>query len=297
MAKRSKTADVAVDTSKPVVKPSIPLAVRPAAADGLDLLAQLTGAATTKPKAKAKKVRPELKLTPEAAETFQKFAPAKELFDIFEEHKKAVGGDLNKMLFEAYLDLLWHNKSQPENPTINAGDCTGMMVVQEKFKLQIPDDTNPKASMIEFLKNAGVVKAEELMEEVDFTPQTTLRAFNELVSGHYEDKQFIEATAAEKALGTKILNLIMTNLTAEEKAAVLIRTPKTVVTKGFLNRVTTYANSREQLATILSVIEPVNYPKGATCAVGATPVDKTKQLVAHAAEILGSAEFEDEDDE
>jgi len=273
-------------------------AKKSAPATASSMLAALTGSVAKTTVKKASKERPVMQLTPEVSALFAEFAPAKELFDVFEAKITALKGELNPELFSLWVETLWRNRAVPTNPALKAvtedGDvCEGMFVVQERFMTKIPDNAEPAGSVAQLLTEMGLEAgdAESLVrEEIDFAPQLGLRPFNELVTGHYEDKQLVEATAKEKEIGQKLLEFVTKNLTAEEQALVLQNTPKTVVKKGFLDRVCKYAHSKEQLASILKVMTPVVQLKGAKFATTASPVEKTTRLLEKASVILGSAE-------
>jgi len=311
MATRSakKTTDVAAPAAAPV-QDAIPAAVRPAAkkASAADLLAGLSGKAPTKKPAAAKaKERPVLALSDEVKALYAEYAPAKELWDVLDARLKSLKGELNPELFTAWVALMWQKKTLPSNPNIEVKnendvlDCKGMFIVQERIKVQIPDNNDPTGSVVELLVKSGVgqAEAEELVnEEIDFTPQTGLRPFNELVSGHYEaEREFVEATAAEQAVGQKLLEFVTNNLSPEEQALVLLNTPKTVVKKGFLTRVCKYAHTQEQLAAILQVLVPVVQNKGAKFGVSDTPVTKTQRLVEYTGTIIGAAPVADDEED
>lgn len=309
MATKKSTSAPATSATPAVNTPTIPAAVRPAAPaakpSGASLLAGLTGKAkTAKPKAAAKE-RPSLPLTAEQQETYGDFAAVKQLYDVFEARLKSIKGELEPELFEAWLTTFWKNRSVPSNPALQASvdgkvDAEGIYIVQERFKTQIPDNEDPTGSVAELLKKLGLddQKAEDLVaNEVDFSPQIGLKAFNELVSGHYEDKQFVEASAAEQAVGQKILEFVQNQLTEDEQALVLQNTPKTVIKKGFLARAVNYASTQEQLAAIFKVFVPVNYPKGAKFGVSDSPVERTSRLLDKANEVLGGAPESDEEDD
>jgi hypothetical protein len=193
---------------------------------------------------------------------------------------------------------MWVGKSQPTNPALKARneagqvDCEGIFIVQEKIKIQVPDPSNPTESVIALLVKQGVSEAaaRKLVEsEIDFTPQIGLRSFNELATGHYEDRNFIEATDEEKSVAEKILQFVTNELTEEEQAIVLRNDPKTVVRNGFLGRAVTYVGSEDELRSVFRVLVPVNYPKGAKFAVSDTPVGKTNRLIGKASEVLGTS--------
>lgn len=284
--KTTKTdADLAVST--PVVRTT----------SAASLLGALSGKATAKKASKPE--RPEVQLSEHAEQLFSEFAPAKELADIFTERAENIKGQLIDEVFEQYVGAMWTGKSQPTNPSLKSRnvdgrvDCEGIYIVQEKIKVQVPDPNEPAESTIALLFKSGVSEpaARKLVEsEIDFTPQVGLRPFTELVSGHYEERAFVEATAAEQAVAQKILEFVTNELTEEEKELVLVNQPKTVVKKGFLERVVTYVGSENELKSVFKVLQPVNYPKGAKFAVSDTPVGKTNRLIGKASEILGTEE-------
>lgn len=277
---------------------SIPSAIQPEkpAASAASLLSSLAGSAKVKATKKKEDERAELPLTDSIRELYSKFAPAKELLDHVTARVESIRAELDPEMFAQYVHVMWTNRNQPANMAVRIREGSkveseGMYIVQSRYKVQIPDPSNPRDSLVKHLIALGVdaVKSNELVDnEADVAPQLTLRPFNELVNGHYEDKQFVESSDAEKAVGEKLLKLIVENLDEDERALVLQNTPKTVIADGFLQRVCNYANSEEQLKTILRVFVPVTQNKGAKFAVSDTPVDKTKRLVAAASEILGS---------
>lgn len=302
MATKSKT-DKNTDNT------AIPLAVRPdpapAKPTGASLLAGLASKAKTAPKKEAKKERPVLPLDSDVADIYAQFAPAKQLFDILDSRVEALKADLNPELFKAWVRIYWKNKSVPANPAIEVEvdgklDCEGMYIVAERMKVQIPNNEDPAGSVTELLVSSGLERAdaERLVEnEVDFTPQLSLRPFNELVSGHYESKQFVEASAAEQSVGQKLLEFVQNNLTPEEQELVLLNVPKTVVKKGFLTRAVSYVHSEEQLAKVFKVFSPVPSNKGAKFGVSDTPPVRIERLLDYANELLGLAPESEEDDE
>jgi hypothetical protein len=291
MAKTTaKTTKTTKTTNDPTV--STPVVRDTSAAS---LLGALTGKATSKKATKPE--RPEVQLSEYAEQLFSEFAPAKELADIFTERAENIKSQLTEEVFEEYVGAMWTGKSQPTNPALKSRnsdgrvDCEGIFIVQEKIKVQVPDPSDPSESTIALLVKSGVSEAVacKLVEnEIDFTPQVGLRPFNELVSGHYEERAFIESSAAEQAVAQKILEFVTNELTEEEQQIVLRNEPKTVVKKGFLERVATYVGSENELKSVFRVLQPVNYPKGAKFAVGDTPVGKTNRLIGKASEILGS---------
>jgi hypothetical protein len=313
MAKTTKTTATKPAQTTDQDKISIPVAIRGGGKSAGDLLAGLASKAKApEKKADAKKQHPELQLQDDTQQLFTRFAKVKQLYDVVEGELDSVKGELNENLFDAWTTGLWTQKAWASSPAIKVRDANGkvdaegLYIVQEKFKLQIPDNDNPVDSIIEGLvapsqdgdDNTEPLTAEnaaKLVEnEVDFSPQLTLRPFNELVVGHYVDRQLIESTDAEKAVGQKLLEFVTNHLTAEEQALVLVNKPNTVVKKGVLQRITTYVKSKKQLVRALQYFVPVNYPKGAKFGVTLTPVTRAEALADFAEELLVSADLDAE---
>lgn len=292
MATKTTKKNATTDASAPVVSTPV-VKTKPSAAD---MLGALTGG-KVKAKKPAKPERPEVELSEYAQELFADLAPATELANIFQSHADNAKGQFNSEVFDEYTKTMWANRSQPTNPALkvrnDAGqvDCEGIMIVQEKIKIQIPDAEDPIESTVDLMVKSGVTEtvARSLVEnEVDFTPTIGLRPFTELMNGHYEERQLIDATAAEKAVAEKILAFVTNDLSEEERDLVIRNDAGTVVKQGFLQRVATYATSEAELKAIFKVMTPVHYPKGVKFAVSDTPVNKTNRLISKASEILGT---------
>jgi hypothetical protein len=286
--KAAKAAPAIPEISTPVLKV-------PSAADMLGALA----GGKVKGKKAAKPDRPEVALSEYAQELFADLAPATELADIFKSHAENVKGQFNAEVFAEYTKTMFANGSQPTNPALKVRDengkidCEGIMIVQEKIKIQIPDTDDPIESTIALLVKSGVSQtvARKIIEnEVDFTPTISLRPFTELMNGHYEERQMIEATAAEKAVAAKLLAFVTQELSEEERELVIRNDAGTVVKQGFLQRVATYAATEKELIGIFKVMTPVYYPKGVKFAVADTPVNRTNRLIEKASAILGTSE-------
>ncbi len=309
MAKTKTKDEVAHD------KISIPAAIRDKGGDksASDLLAGLTAKAKKPEKKDAKKVHPLLPLSQDNQETFSRYAQVKQVYDVVEGELKAVKSEVNELLFDAWTDGLWIQKAWPASPAVKVlgpdgrVDAEALFIVQEKFpKLQIPDPDNPEESIVEGLTAPALAgdttqplseaDARRLVEtELDFTPQLSLRSFSDLVDGHYVDRQKIEATPAEKAVGDKLMKFVTQNLTDEEQALILVNKPNTVVQKGVLTRLAGYLQSKEQLVLLFQYDVPVNYPKSAKFGVSDTPAERVKRLEATAKELIGAADLDAND--
>lgn len=306
---KTKTAD------KQDQKIAIPVAIRDDKKSGKsagDLLAGLAGRAKTpEKKSEAKKQHPELSISDDTGNLYRRFAKAKQLYDVVEGELNAVKGELNSDLLDSWTDGLWSQKAWASSPAIKVRDASGrieaegLFIVQEKFpKLQIPDNERPSESIIEGLtapSQPGDVATEPLSvddatslveNEINFAPQLALRPFNELVNGHYVERQFIEATDAEKAVGQKLLEFVTNNLTPEEQELVLLNKPQTIVKKGVLQRLAGYVKSKRQLVRVLQYVVPTAYPKGAKFGPTLSQQARTDLLGDFAKELIGSADLD-----
>ena len=86
-------------------------------------------------------------------------------------------------------------------------------------------------------------------------------------------------------------------LTPEEKGLVFVRKNGLSVAAGFYDRVATYCQNVDQLMAIFKIVKPIAYPVYAKFAMNDSPADKTRRLIESAADILGTATFDDKDDE
>jgi len=259
MAKATTRNPVAApETEKPaiaVVKPKNPL-------DALKMVSK----AATKPAKKKEKERPELELDEEQSSVFNEWRAAKELLKLFKDKEETDNALVKDILFALYAELLWQF-GVLENPTVKTEVGgkpynSAIYAVKEKYKVKMPEvgeDQEPADALVDLLVDLGVEKpdAVRLVEkEVDFTPNSGLRSFSELAVGSWRGNTFTPSTEEEKAVSTKIMEFVINNLTPEEQAVCLVSSVQTKVQKGFLDRAKSYAHSVEQLAAILSVIEP-----------------------------------------
>lgn len=296
-----RTSNKKAETAAPA-KPQIPLATRPQSAN--DMLASLAGKGQRVETKKKTAERPVLDMDDEFKRLFADYAPTRVVADVMMAKADALKNEVNEAAMKAYIANLWRNKSQPKNPvlrTLNADgrvDCESMFVVQNRFTVQIPDPDDAANSIAQFLRDSHVAKPDDLVNnELDVSPQVGLRPFNELVSGHYEDKDFVDATPEEKAVGEKLLQFVM-SLSDDEKALVLRTTPKVKVKPGFFERVTSYCGTREELEKVMAIFKPVVQNKNAKFGMSDTPVDRINRLLNKASEVLGDpdAAADEEDD-
>lgn len=286
----TKTKTESTTSAPPPPMPAIPLAVRGSAPQsGADMLAELAGEAVAPVRQTSDKAdRPELKLSKEDQAEFTEFVSVKELEAVVTARSKALGSSIEEKLMEAWTRLAFSIKGKPENPVVKVYtedgtlDCESLFVVQNRFKqLQIPDPQKPVQSLTNLLISIGLdpKKAAELVAaEIKFVPQVSVRSFNELVGE--------KASDAEKAVGTKILEFVK-SLSAEERALAIDKTPTVEVVDGFLNRLTHYVDTSEQLGAVLQVVPPVLSKPQAKFAMSASPVEKVERLQGVANKLIG----------
>lgn len=273
-----------------------------------DMLAGLASKATKKEKSKKpKKTRAELPLTDEIRTLASHFIPAKILAKYFSSYEENIKGQLNQVTFAQWQKTLFASKMQPQNPKIvlrkngKEEDMEFTLVVQERYKVQIPDPENPSESVVELLTRSGLPAkaAKELVDqELDFTPLTTLRPFNELVNGKYENKEFVPATEEEQSVATKLLTYLQWDgegdapepITDEERGLVLRSVTQYKVKPGFLSRVCNYCKNEEQLAAVFQAIKPTIVNRGPKFGVSDPLETRTNRLQEEANKVLGDLE-------
>ena len=230
---------------------------------------------------------------------FSVWYPDKVLADVFKSNMDNAKEGLNNGLFTAWVHNMWQQKTQPQNPKIQATNAAGQVdiestyIVQEIFKVQATSIAEFATQLQNMDVPAPVIEAITSSGEVDFTPFVTTRDIKEMVKGRQEGEAWIEATPAEKDVATKLLTFIKT-LTPEEQGLILKREADVNIKKGFLNRLPNYVQSEEQLAKVLMVVKPTAYPKGAKFGVSDSITERNTRLVAAASEILGAAVADEE---
>jgi hypothetical protein len=283
-------------TKRPTKKIDVP-AVRTKPKSASDLLSMVSGAAPVKKK-KAATDRPTLELTPEAKELYSQFVPSKQIFDIFESHLKIIKSDLKSEVFRLWAEQMFSQKAKPVNPKLALNnedgnpDMSGVFIIQAKFKVSAT--TAEEAQEMLVAVGLSEEDAEKLVTaEIDFTPMSALRSFNELVKGHKVDGGFVEATAQEEAIAQKLMLFVMGQktepITEEERAVVLLNQPNIQVKHGFLDRVANYCKTAEQLHGVFTVVSPVAYARAGKFGISDTSDEIRTRLVTAAAEILGES--------
>lgn len=127
--------------------------------------------------------------------------------------------------------------------------------------------------------------------ELTLTPTTRIRKLTELLEGSAGDGgKWIEASEERKVAGAKVFAFLRWDgtsrlqpepLTENERELVVEHGVDVAVREGFFERAADYAESQEQLAAILKLFVP-------TVDGGDRSPDKTRRLIAAAAELLGA---------
>lgn len=218
-----------------------------------------------------------------------------EIFDVIEARKVVEGGPINARLLGEFTEQLYNQGFQPVNPRVVTLGVDGEVdhqanwTIQAKFKLQAKTSAELKANLHE------VLGSDDLFDtEIDCTPLTTLRPFNELVFGHYEGKDFVPATKEEEAVATKLLTFVQGSkaipLTDAERDLVLLHQDQMKVKPGFFDRVKGYCASVDELKSVFGVITPVHFLSHAKFAVADNPQQRQDRLVEAVGNFLGEAE-------
>jgi hypothetical protein len=260
-----------------------------------ELLKSLNKSVSTKKE--TKQDRPTVDVPAEALESFVRYAGASTITEVAQARKDVEADILNTAMMNQWTIALFNSGTRPANPRLQTEkegkpDIQGLFQVQARYKYNIvPGDDDLSKRIVESLTTAGVPKpnAQRIVkEEVDASPQTYLRPFNELVNGHYEGKVFVEATDTEKEIATKLLKFVM-ELTEEERNAVIRQQENVKVKDGFLERLKGYVKTVEQAQAVLKVIQPVYFTSHIKFGVSDTPDEVVTRLTEECGRIIGSS--------
>lgn len=245
----------------------------------------------TPPKAKAKTPDKPVKVL---GDELGAWVASAEIFDVIEARKGVEAGPINARLLAEFTEQLFSQGFQPVNPRVvterdGEVDHQANWTVQAKFKLQAKTSAELKSNLHE------VLGSDDLFDnEIDCTPLTTLRPFNELVIGHYEGKDFVQATPQEEAVATKLLTFVQGQkavpLTDAERDLVLVHQDQMKVKPGFFDRVKGYCKTVDELRGVFGVITPVHFLSHAKFAVSDNPQERQDRLVEAVGTFLGEAE-------
>lgn len=286
-----------------------------AAAGVLGALAALVPT-TAKPKA-GQQTKWIMELTPEATADAERWVNGKTVLEPVEKRVENAKNDFLEFALDVMVTKLFVNKTKASNPLViltkedgKTVDHQFQITMTDKFKYRFPDvpeGADPREHFVEVFQNVGLhpSDAENLVDnELDFNPITGFKSLTELMEGYYgAGREWIEASEDNKIAGQKFANLLLWDgtgdapeaLAPEEKALVIQRNPGLTVKAGFYNRVATYCQTKEQLAGVFKVIQPIIYPSSAKFAVNDTETDKTRRKIEAAADILGTVTVESDD--
>lgn len=246
------------------------------------------------PKAKEKApARPVKVFLGDNAEALTAWVAAAVAGDVMVARKDVEAATLNVSLLSEFAQQLYQQGFLPVNPKVRVEldgktDHEANFTVQAKFKLMAKTSDELLMSLNKVLGESG---AKLFANEIDTTPLTMLRPFNELVLGHYEGKDFVAATDAEQAAAVKLLNFVqgswLVGFTDAERDLVLIHQDQMKVKPGFFNRVGQYCQSVEQLRDLFKVVVPVHFLSHAKFGVSDTPAERHQRLTSAVSAILG----------
>jgi hypothetical protein len=269
--------------------------------------------------------RPVIDIPEDVQAKFVEFTCVKEVFDLVEEEKKIRQKDVSSDIYERFLDVLWTSKCQPVNPNIKAStpsgklDATGQFIVSagSRLKVNMPEpkeEEDPSDALVRGLVAAGVSpgNAERLVaEEVSLVPQWNLN-FTDMIRGEIVEGKITNPTQTQTDAAETLFCAIHgedregNEIGDEERLELLaaisqsgweaLRTdikkrtkyfPILSNSKDFLDRVCDYADTREELSSILSVFVPLYYPQRVVFAPSDTETAKKNRMVSDVKSIIG----------
>lgn len=254
---------------------------------------------------------------------FVDYARTKEVFDLVEAKKDQQQKSVSGEIYERFVDTLWASKSQPQNPSIrarsNGTDAEGLFIVSagSKIRINVPEPgegEDLEAALVRSLVTAGVDQpnAERIVEnEVSFMPEWKVN-LTELMRGEVKAGKIVPPTPTQTTAAEILLCVINGEdldgnpLTHESRGELLesitddgwfaIRAnmeggtkyvPILADSESFLDRVCGYADSREELRSILAVFQPTYFCTRVKFATSDSPADKKKKMLEEAKAVLG----------
>lgn len=282
-----------------------------------------------KKKEQKEEKRPVIAVPPSVVEPFLRLVGASAIEEVVTARKEVEKGIVDEVMLNAYADSLYEYGRQPTNPKLEVTkdgrpDISGIFQVQQRYKFNIrkEGDESVRSCLVNQLVVAGISQqeanalpiddigvriisslvesgvtfdsAKEIFEkEMDCTPRTTLRPFNELALGHYVNKQFVEATEVEKKVAEKLVNFVTGEkadfLTPEELEVALERVDSIKVKDGFLERLKNYCKDAKEVKAVFKIIAPVHFVSHMKFGISDTPEEKYNRLVDEMKKILGES--------
>lgn len=183
------------------------------------------------------------------------------------------------------------------------------MTDQLVFRLSdVPKGIDPRQHVASLLRKAGLnpSDAQRLVDdELEITSVTSFKTLTKVLEGQYSERgHWIEASEESQSAGARLVSFLCWDgttgnapepLTSEEKALVMVQTLDVSVRTGFSDRVATYAKNKQQLLTILKVFQPTVISAEIKDEAPDAKREKSRRLIAAAAEVLGMTEFSEEE--
>jgi hypothetical protein len=251
----------------------------------------------------------ELPLTNDAEQLAQRWASGKVILDPLTKRVERDRNDFNAYALSVVLKKMWDTKDRPSNPIVRVHKADGdvdhefQWLFTDSFGLEFPKlnpDDDARQKFIDTIVDLGLPEtdAAKLVDnEFDFNPVVGFRSLTELLHGSYgEGREFIEASADQKAAGEKLSALVAWDgkgkappaLTEAERRLVLEHSPNAKLRAGFLSRVCNYCHSLEQLQALFTVIKPKVYPAHLNYAIADNGVEQARRKIEAATEVVGS---------
>lgn len=264
-------------------------------------------------KSESSKEKWKLPLCEDSNELAVRWVSAKTVLDVVSSRVETAKEHFCSYALEKITEKIYTQGCHPGNPEVlitrddGKVDHKFIMVMQDKFKIDVPKSFPDGVNQTEYLKDHYKSLLEQVgissdnaidlvEEEMEIFPVTGIRSISELLDGHYGEKRvWIESTDEEKAAGQRLAALLVWDgsepvpepLTSEDKTLVVRRDTAVTMRSGFYTRVSNYCTSPEQLAGIFSVIKPILFPSYSKFAIEDSETDRVKRKIAAAADILG----------
>jgi hypothetical protein len=274
-----------------------------------DLLKKATSKVTRQPTKSKADERPTLVLTLDDEAKVIKLIEVATLTDelnpLLTQHKKQVGD----LLFGLWLDAMWKERKQPENPRviIKKRDAAGKVTVLEDMRCMLQVKFR-EAALQTVLPDAATLPDDQTLvelliktltdENIGLTPENARKFVNDeiVITDRVQlckplDQLYYSTDPKEKSLGTKLLTYINARdgdkkklpLLTEEEATQLLVTKQIVSLKdGVGERACMYARSIDELRKLLIFIRPVIQVAGFEFGISDEPkerLDRMKNMV------------------
>lgn len=233
-----------------------------------------------------KQDRPQIPVPAALLPSFERFAYAKQICEKAEARMTAEEGLLKSTLIDSFADSLSKLRCKPSNPRLivykdGKPDIEGLFQVQAKFYPQADPECqgNAQEKLVSALMKAGLTKevAENLVKnEVACEDKTTIRPFSELING----------APIEQALAGKLMGLLLTNFTDDERRLMLAPVEKYEIKDGFFERLAMYVPTKEGILACIKVLRPVHFLSHLKVGVSESPMGVLNRLYTFAKDLL-----------